>query len=55
MSFGLTNVPTGFTDLMNKVFNEYQDKLVIIFIDNIFVYSRTMEEHELNLKIVLEK
>ena len=55
MSFGLTNAPAVFMDLMNRVFEEYLDKFVIVFIDNILVYSRTKEEHELHLKIVLEK
>ena len=55
MSFGLTNVPATFMDLMNRIFEEYLDKFVIIFIGDILVYSRTMEEHELHLKIVLEK
>ena len=55
MSFGLTNAPATFMDLMNMVFEEYLDKFVIVFIDDILVYSPTMEEHELRLKIVLEK
>ena len=42
-------------DLMNRVFDEYLDRFVIVFIDDILVYSRTMEEHELHLKIVLER
>ena len=42
-------------DLMNRVFEKYLDKFVIIFIDDILVYSSTMEEHELHLKITLEK
>ena len=54
MSFRLTNSPAAFMDLMNK-FKKYLDKLVIVFIDDILIYSRTMEEHELHLKIVLEK
>ena len=54
-SFGLTNAPATFVDLMNKVFRQYVDKFVIVFIDDILVYSRTMEEHELHLKIVLGK
>ena len=53
MSLGLTNVLTVFMDLMNRVFGEYLDKYVIIFIDDILVYSRAMEEHELHLKLVL--
>ena len=55
MSFRLTNAPVAFMDLMNRVFEENLDKFVIVFIDDILVYSRTMEEHELHLKIVLEK
>ena len=55
MSFGLTNSPTAFMDLMNRVFEEYLDKFIIVFLDDILVYSRTMEEHELHSKIVLEK
>ena len=55
MSFGPTNSLTIFMNLMNKVFEEYLDKFVIIFIDDILVYSCTMEEHELHLKIVLDK
>ena len=55
MSFGLTNAPAAFMDLMNRVFEEYLDKFVIVFIDDILVYSRTMEEHTLHLKIILEK
>ena len=55
MSFGLTNAPEAFMDLINQVFEEYLDKFVIVFIDDILVYSHTMEEHKLHLKIVLEK
>ena len=55
MSFGLTNAPVAFMDLMNKVFKEYLDKFIIVFIDDILVYSRTVKEHELHLKVVLEK
>ena len=55
MSFGLTNAPATFMDLMNRVFEEYLDKFIFVFIDDILVYSRTIEKHELHLKIVLEK
>ena len=55
MSFGLTNAPAVIMDLRNRVFEEYLDKFLIVFIEDILVYSRTIEEHELYLKIVLEK
>jgi hypothetical protein len=55
MSFGLTNVPTYFMYLMNKVFMEYLDKFVVVFIDDILVYSRSEEEHEDHLGLVLRK
>jgi hypothetical protein len=45
MSFGLTNAPAYFMYLMNKVFMEYLDKFVVVFIDDILVYSRSKEEH----------
>ena len=54
MSFRLTNALVAFMDLMNRVFEEYLDKFVILFIDNILVFSHMMEEHELHLKIILE-
>ena len=54
MPFGLTNAPTVFMDLMNMVFSEYLDKFVIVFIDDILVYSKTREEHEEHLCTVLE-
>ncbi|GKC66755.1 putative reverse transcriptase domain-containing protein [Tanacetum coccineum] len=54
MPFGLTNAPAVFMDLMNRVFHEYLDKFVIVFIDDILVYSKTREEHEDHLCIVLE-
>ena len=53
MSFGLTNAPTLFMDLMNGVFRPYLDSFVIVFIDDILIYSRTKEEHEHHLRIVL--
>ncbi|GJT57107.1 putative reverse transcriptase domain-containing protein [Tanacetum coccineum] len=54
MSFGLTNAPAVFMDLMNRVFHEYLDKFVIVFIADILVYSKTREEHEDHLRIMLE-
>jgi ribonuclease HI len=55
MSFGLTNTPAYFMNLMNKVFMEELDKFVVVFIDNILVYSKSVEEHEQHLRVVLEK
>jgi hypothetical protein len=55
MSFGLTNAPAYFMYLMNKVFMKYLDRFVIVFIDDILVFSKTMEEHEEHLRLVLEK
>jgi hypothetical protein len=55
MSFGLTNAPTYFMYLMNKVFMEYLEKFIVVFIDDILVFSRTEEEHEVHLRLVLEK
>jgi hypothetical protein len=52
MSFGLTNAPAYFMYLMNKVFMEYLDKFIMVFIDDILVYSRSEEEH---LRVVLQK
>ncbi|GJT83217.1 putative reverse transcriptase domain-containing protein [Tanacetum coccineum] len=54
MPFGLTNAPTVFTDLMNRVCKPYLDKFVIVFIDDIWVYSKDEEEHGKHLKIILE-
>jgi hypothetical protein len=55
MSFGLTNAPAYFMYLMNKVFMEYLDRFIIVFIDDILIFSKTMEEHEEHLRLVLEK
>lgn len=55
MPFGLTNAPAVFMRLMNQVFRDYLDKFVIIFIDDILIYSRTAEEHEEHLRRVLER
>jgi hypothetical protein len=53
MSFGLTNAPTYFMYMMNKVFMEYLDKFVMVFIYDISIYSRNEEEHEEHLCLVL--
>jgi hypothetical protein len=55
MSFGLTNALTYFMYLMNKVFMEYLDKFVVVFIDDILVYSRNEEEHEEHLRLALQR
>jgi hypothetical protein len=55
MSFGLTNAPTYFMYLINKVFMEYLDKFVVVFIDDILVYSKSEEEHNEHLHLVLQK
>nr|XP_027121946.1 uncharacterized protein LOC113738868 [Coffea arabica] len=54
MPFGLTNAPAAFMDLMHRVFKPYLDRFVVVFIDDILVYSKTREEHEQHLKLVLQ-
>jgi hypothetical protein len=55
MSVGLTNAPAYFMYMMNKVFMQYLDKFVVVFIDDILVYSRSEEAHEGHLYLVLQK
>ena len=54
MSFCLTNAPIAFMDLMNKIFREYLYSFVIVFIDDIFIYSRTKKEHEQHFRLTLK-
>ncbi|CAL2244317.1 unnamed protein product [Prunus armeniaca] len=54
MPFGLTNAPAAFMDLMNRVFRPYLDHFVIVFIDDILVYSRTLEGHKKHLRLILK-
>jgi hypothetical protein len=55
MSFGLTSAPAYYMNLMNKVFMEYLDKIVIVFIDDILIYSKSESDHEEHLRLVLQK
>ena len=55
MQFGLTNAPAAFMDLMNRLFQPYVDQFVVVFIDDILVYSKDAQEHEQHLKLVLQK
>ena len=50
MPFGLTNAPTAFMDLMNRVFRPYVDQFVVVFIDDILVYSKDREDYDTHLR-----
>ena len=54
MPFELTNVPAAFMDLMHRVFLPYLDNFVVVFVDDILIYSQSEEEHEDHLRIVLQ-
>ena len=53
MPFGLTNAPAAFMDLMNRIFQPYLDQFLVVFIDDILVYSRS-EEYEYHLRVILQ-
>ena len=54
MSFGLTNAPAAFMDLMHRVFQPYLDQFVVVFVDDILIYSKSEEEHEDHLRVGLQ-
>ena len=54
MSFGLINAPAVIMDLMNKIFQPYLDHFVVVFINDILIYSKSEEEHEKHLRIMLQ-
>ncbi|KAM1121636.1 hypothetical protein ACFX19_003336 [Malus domestica] len=55
MPFGLTNAPAAFMDLMNRVFQQYLDRFVIVFIEDILIYSKSKSKHVRHLTLVLKK
>jgi hypothetical protein len=55
MSFGLTNAPAFFMYLMNNVFMDYLDKFIVVFIDDILIYSQNEQEHEEHMRKVLQR
>ncbi|KAM0063425.1 putative nucleotidyltransferase, Ribonuclease H [Helianthus debilis subsp. tardiflorus] len=54
MPFGLTNAPAAFMDIMNRVCKRYLDKFVIVFIDDILIYSKSQADHEKHLRCILK-
>ena len=54
MPFGLTNAPAVLMELMNRIFIEYLDRFVVVFIDDILIYSKDAEEHAMHLRMTLE-
>ena len=55
MSFSLTNTPVAFMDMMNRVFKDYLDKFIVIFIDDILIYSKDRKEYAQYLRLVLQR
>ena len=54
MPFGLMNAPAAFMDLMHRVFQHYLDQFVVVFVDDILIYSQSEREHEDHLRIILQ-
>ena len=54
MPFGVTNAPTIFMDLMNRIFKQFLDEFIVVFIDDILIYSKRRVEHENHLRIALQ-
>jgi len=54
MPFGVTNAPTIFMDYMNRIFRPFLDRFVVVFINDILIYSKTLEKHEEHLQTVLQ-
>ena len=54
MTFGLTNPPVAFMELMHRVFQSYLDQFVVVFVDDILIYSQSKEKHENHLRIILQ-
>ncbi len=54
MPFGLTNAPTAFIDLMNCIFHPYLNRFIMVFIDDMLVYSKNQEEHDEYLRVILQ-
>ena len=54
MPFGLINAPTAFMDIMNRIFQPYLDQFVVVFIDDILIYSGSKEDHEEHMRVVLQ-
>ena len=55
MPFGLTNAPAAFMDMMNRVFRDFLDKFIVVFIDDILIYSVDRETHEEHLRLALQR
>jgi hypothetical protein len=55
MPFGLTNAPRTFQALMNEVFRDYVDNFILVYLDDVFIFSRSEEEHKQHVRMVLQR